>query len=83
MPGNDSAYSVVARMDEAQAYRGWDAWVQQRRVGMHLVHRWPGDALKVVAGDQLKPDTWTLVALTYDGSGRPEGVKIYYDGGEQ
>jgi len=83
VPGNDSAFSVVARMDEAQAYRGWDAWVQQRRVGMHLVHRWPGDALKVVAGDQLKPDTWTLVALTYDGSGRPEGVKIYYDGREQ
>ena len=83
VPANDSAYAVVARMDESQGYRGWDVWVQQRRIGMHLVHQWPGDALKIVAGDQLKPDTWTRVSLTYDGSGRPEGVKIFYDGREQ
>jgi len=80
VPANDSSYAVVARMDERQAYRGWDVWVQGRRVAMHLVHAWPEDGLKVVATDQLKPDTWTRVSVTYDGSGKPEGVKIYYDG---
>jgi hypothetical protein len=47
---------------------------------MHLVHSYPDDALKVVAKNQLKPDEWTLVSVTYDGSGKAEGVKIYYDG---
>jgi len=79
-PANDGAYAVVARMDDAKAYRGWDIWVQGRRVGMHFVHAWPDDAFKVVAKDQLKADTWTLVSVTYDGSGKAEGVKIYYDG---
>ena len=83
VPAIDTAYALVARMDEAQAHRGWDVWVQGRRVAMHLVHAWPDNALKVAAKDQLKPDTWTLVTVTYDGSGKAEGVKIYYDGKPQ
>jgi len=79
-PANDTAYSVVARMDDAQASRGWDVAVQGRRVGMHMVHAWAEDAFKVVAKKQLKADVWTLVTLTYDGSGKAEGVKIHYDG---
>jgi hypothetical protein len=54
--------------------------VQGRRIALHLVHAWPDDALKVAAKDQLKPDTWTLVTVSYDGSGKAEGVNIYYDG---
>jgi mono/diheme cytochrome c family protein len=80
VPGNDSSYALVSRMDEDGAHRGWDVWVQGRRIAMHVVHSWPDDAMKVVAGDQLQPDTWTLVTLTYDGSGKAEGMKIYYDG---
>ena len=80
VPGNDSTYAVIARLDEADAFRGWDVLVQGRRITMHLIHSWPDDAIKVVAKDQLKPDVWTLVSVTYDGSGKAEGVKIYYDG---
>jgi len=76
----DGFHAVVARMDDAKAYRGWDIGVQGRRVAMHLVHAWPDDAFKVMARDQLKADAWTLVSVTYDGSGKAEGVKIYYDG---
>ena len=80
VPSNDSSYAVISRMDESNAHRGWDVWVQGRRIAMHLVHSFPEDALKVVAKNQLKPDEWTLVSVTYDGSGKAEGVKIYYDG---
>ena len=80
VPANDSSYAVISRMDDANAFRGWDVWVQGRRIAMHLVHSYPDDALKVVAKNQLKADTWTLVSVTYDGSGKAEGVKIYYDG---
>ncbi len=82
-PANDSAYAILARMDTSGGFRGWDFWVQSRRVGMHLIHSWPGNALKVLAEAQLPTDAWTLVTLTYDGSGRPDGVKIYYDGTPQ
>jgi len=82
-PANDTAYAVAARMDMKADFRGWDLWVQQRRAAMHLIHDWPEDALKVAAEAQMPADAWTLVTLTYDGSGSPEGVKIYYDGKPQ
>jgi mono/diheme cytochrome c family protein len=82
-PANDTFYSVVARMDEAADHRGWDLFVQGRRVGMHLSHAWFDDAFKVVATSQLPADAWTLITLAYDGSGRAEGVTIYYDGKPQ
>ena len=82
-PANDSAYAVVARMDDKAEYRGWDAFVQSRRVTMHMVHAWPDDAFKVVAEAQLPADAWTRVTLAYDGSGKAEGVKVYYDGKPQ
>jgi hypothetical protein len=79
VPAIDSSYAVISRMDVADAHRGWDLFVQGRRVAMHLIHAWPDDALKVAATDQLKPDTWTRVTVTYDGSGKAEGVTIFYD----
>ena len=46
--------AVVARMDDANGYRGWDLWLQGNRAGMHLIHNYPADALKVVAKTPLK-----------------------------
>ena len=80
VPAVDSPYALVAKMDEANAHRGWDIWVQGRRVAMHLIHAWPENGLKVVARDQLTANVWTFVTVTYDGSGTAGGVKIYYDG---
>jgi cytochrome c553 len=83
VPGNDSSYALVSRMDEEANHRGWDVWVQGRRIAMHLVHSWSDDAVKVASTDQLKPDTWTLVTITSDGSGKPEGFTISFDGKPQ
>jgi hypothetical protein len=80
---NDTQGAIAARMDNANAYRGWDFWVQQRRVGTHIVDAWPDNAVKVVGKAQLKANEWTHVAVTYDGSGKAAGVKVYYDGKSQ
>jgi hypothetical protein len=72
--------AIAARMDNANAYRGWDFWMQRRQVGMHIVSKWADDALKVVGKPQIKPNEWVHVAVTYDGSGKASGVKVYYDG---
>ena len=77
---NDSQGAIAARMDKPTNYQGWDFWVQGRRVGMHIINKWADDALKVVGQAQLKPNEWTHVAVTYDGSAKAAGVKIYYNG---
>src|SRR5262249_26295674 len=37
----DAPYGAVfARMDDQHDYRGWDLWVQEGRVGTHIIHKW-------------------------------------------
>jgi hypothetical protein len=72
--------AIVARMNEAEEHRGWDLWIEADKIGMHLINNWPGDALKVVAKQPLQPGKWTYVTMTYDGTAKASGVKIFYDG---
>jgi len=74
---------IVARMDEGNGFRGWDLWLEGGRIGMHLVHQWPGDALKVVSKGKVEANRWHHVLATYDGSGKASGVQLYLDGAVQ
>jgi len=78
LPANDTSGAICARMDDANGYRGWDLWVQRRQIGTHVIHRWSDDALKVVGKNQIPANEWTHVAVSYDGSGKAAGVKVYY-----
>jgi Protein of unknown function (DUF1553)/Protein of unknown function (DUF1549)/Concanavalin A-like lectin/glucanases superfamily/Planctomycete cytochrome C len=79
--GNNGA--IVGRMDEANAYRGWDLWIQHDKIGMHVINAYPQDAVKVVAKNALQPGNWTHVTVAYDGTGKSGGIKVYYDGEPQ
>jgi len=72
--------AILARMDDKDEHRGWDLWLEAGMVGAHIIHKWPGDALKVVSDATLTPNVWSHVLLTYDGSGKAAGIKIYVDG---
>ena len=82
-PVNAGFGPIVARMEKQPDYRGWDFWMQDRRMGMHLINKWPSAGLKVVASAQLPANAWTHVTVTYDGSAKASGVKVYYNGQEQ
>jgi len=72
--------AVFSRMNESKDFRGWDLWLQADRIGTHIISAWPDNALKVVAKTPLKPKQWHHVFVTYDGSKKQAGVKIYVDG---
>jgi hypothetical protein len=73
--------AILGRMEAASGkHRGWDLYLQGDKVGFHLIHSFPGNYLKVVAKNQLPFNQWKHVALSYDGSGKAAGVKLYYDG---
>ncbi|HZN34977.1 MAG TPA: DUF1553 domain-containing protein [Pirellulaceae bacterium] len=72
--------AILSRMDNASDYRGWDLWLEGDKVGMHVVDKWPDNALKVVSQTPLKANEWTHVCVTYDGSRKAAGVQVYYDG---
>jgi hypothetical protein len=72
--------AIFARMDDQHDFRGWDLWMQNGRVGAHIVHKWQEDALKVVSRTPIKMGEWNHVFIAYDGSGSPGGVKVYVNG---
>jgi hypothetical protein len=81
VPSGGRYQAVLARMDQANGFRGWDLFTHDRNWAVHLVHRWPEEACKVVTtGDPIRLGEWQHVFVTYDGSGRAEGVRVYVNG---
>jgi Protein of unknown function (DUF1553)/Protein of unknown function (DUF1549)/Concanavalin A-like lectin/glucanases superfamily/Planctomycete cytochrome C len=78
--GKDKDGALFARMDDKNDFRGWDLWLEGGKPGTHIVSKWPEDALKVTSNKPLEPNRWTHVCITYDGSSKASGVKIYLDG---
>ncbi len=75
---------ILARMDEKDGYKGWDLYQNDRTFSVHIVHNWPDDALKVsTKKPSIRPGVWQHVFVTYDGSGKAGGVKMFIDGVEQ
>ncbi len=73
--------TLIARMDQTNDYRGWDLAQTGKKIAVHIVSKWPGDALKVSTKEEvLKPGTWQHVFVTYDGSSKAKGVKLFIDG---
>ncbi len=72
---------ILARMDEKNGYRGWDLWQNDRSLSVHVIDAWPDNGMKVTTKRAVvKPGTWQHVFVTYDGSGKPAGIKMYVDG---
>lgn len=73
--------AVLAKMDEGAKHRGWDLYHQNGQYAVHIIDSWPENAIKIRTKKPVfKKDKWQHVVATYDGSGKPEGVRIYLDG---
>ncbi len=60
--------------------RGYELLLEDGRVAFGLHHMWPGNSLKVASNAKLPTNEWVHVAVTYDGSSRARGVKIFING---
>ncbi|MBV9848768.1 MAG: DUF1553 domain-containing protein [Armatimonadetes bacterium] len=72
--------SPVSRMDAGDSFRGWDIYLADGRPSVHLIHHWPDNALKVTARDTIPSGQWSHLLVTYDGTNRPSGIKLYING---
>lgn len=90
---NNEAFSIAAyvsptaaggapfgKMADAEAARGWDVEFHALRPSVHLIHHWPDDAIHIQADEDLPADTFTHLAVTYDGSGKAAGLKLFING---
>ena len=79
-PTTKDPIAILSKMDEAAAHRGFDLVLEGGRLGLHLIHQWPEDGLKVLAKNPLPLNQWHHVCATYDGGGKAAGVRLFVDG---
>jgi hypothetical protein len=73
--------ALFAKLDNSNdVRRGWDFWLSGDRVVMHMVDTWPSKAMKVATKAMLPLNEWTHVTVTYAGTAKPSGVRIYFNG---
>ena len=75
--------ALLGKMDEQAKHRGYDIWMEGGRPGMHIIHAWPENAIKVVSKTPLPLNVWNHLCVTYDGSGKAAGINIFVNGNSQ
>jgi hypothetical protein len=63
-------------------YNGFDLMLAGGVLEARLYRVWPGNAIGVRARRPLAPKQWQHVVVSYDGSSRAEGLRLYLDGVE-
>lgn len=59
---------------------GYELTLENGRLSAKMCHFWPGDAIAIQTEATIDADRWIHVAVTYDGSSRAAGLKLYLDG---
>ncbi len=72
--------SVFSRMAAQSPNQGWDLYLDGNKVACHIISNWQEDALKVTTKTAIKPNNWEHLFVTYDGSMKASGIKIYING---
>ncbi|MEC7583588.1 MAG: DUF1549 domain-containing protein [Planctomycetota bacterium] len=62
--------------------QGWQFLLDEGRLLAALVHFWPGDMIAIRTQAKLPLDTWVHIGLSYDGSSRVSGLRLFLDGVE-
>ena len=60
--------------------RGYQLLIEDGRLSASLIHFWPGNAIRVQTREKIPTHKWLHVAVTYDGSSRANGLRIFVDG---
>ena len=75
--------AVVVRRSKAwtdAASRGYELLIEDGKLSVALIHFWPGNAIGIRSVADLPLKTWQHVTVTYDGSSRASGLKLFVDG---
>lgn len=84
-PVKDSIEGVIFQRSnyDFEGYRGYSVYLHRdRTMTILLSHVWPANCIEFRTRQKLRLNQWQNVCLTYDGSGKAKGVKLFIDGKE-
>jgi len=79
-PPKNHSGAILSRMKDSNSFKGYDFLLSNGSVEVHIIHRWPDNAIKVSTKKQVSPDKHQHIMVTYDGSQKARGLAIYFDG---
>src|SRR5258708_2833784 len=79
-PASKEAMAILSRMDDDSAFRGWDLYLSEGKVYVHLVHQWDQNVLRIASKNPIEINQWHHLFVTYDGSSKAKGLKLYING---
>ncbi len=71
---------VLSKIEPQGNRRGFEVIWQKGRLQVNLVHRWGSQALEVMTKEPVLGTDWHYVVISYDGSRRAGGLKVFMDG---
>ncbi len=71
---------VISKIDDANQMRGLDISLRKGKLLVSLVNQWNRNAIQVASRGSVASGRWHHLLVTYDGSHRASGVRIYLDG---
>ncbi len=67
--------------DLQNAWRGWELFLdKQNRLSFIMISYWPHNYLQITTESPVSSGEWHHVSVTYNGSGKADGVQLYVDG---
>jgi hypothetical protein len=59
---------------------GFELLLEKGKLRWSCIHLWPGSAASIETTEPFPIGKWVQVTVTYDGSSRADGLKMYFDG---
>jgi hypothetical protein len=78
MPATARNGTIVSQMDEKQ--RGWELRLENGRVSVLLADPFPSAMLRAIPRNNVPLNQWVHLAMSYDGSGKATGLRLYVNG---
>ena len=79
-PGSSPQGCVASKQDSDADGRGFEVLWYKSQPRINLAHRYGSDGIEIVARDKFSGGQWRHLVVTYDGSSKAAGLKVYIDG---
>jgi len=64
------------------SYRGYHLGIKENKLDVIMAHVWPDNAIVEISTKDVPKNQWVQITMTYDGSSKSSGLKLYMDGEE-
>ncbi len=66
--------------DRRLGFKGYSLHLDSNRLQFIIAHSYPQNALQVTALQPLPEKAWTHITITYDGSSKADGIRLFING---